>query len=134
MIGNFRWNLATGLVGFLGTLAVSLPRNIIKTALVQSCYSFVFLFIFTFVVRWVLGLALHSGRNPGKEGLGGHDAELMTKGQTIDLATPEDGAVSTQADSGEEDIFAPLNPPKLSTKIDKNPEELVKAIRHMSEE
>lgn len=134
MIGTFRWNLVTGLVGFLGTLAVSLPHNIMKTALVHSCYSFVFLFIFTFILRWALGLVLHSSRKTGAEGPEAREDEFMIKGQTIDLATPEDGNGAGQAASGEDDAFAPLNPPKLSTKIDTNPEELVKAIRHMSEE
>ena len=134
MIGTFRWNLATGIVGFLGTLLISMPHNILKTALTQSCYSFVFLFLFTFVVRWLLGTVLRS--NGVSEEALASAAELNSapKGQTIDLATPDDGSFPGMAPAAEDGGFSPLNPPKLTTKMDHHPEELVKAFRQMTEE
>jgi hypothetical protein len=133
MSGTIRWNLITGLVGFLGTLLVSMPQNIFKTALIQSCYSFAFLFLFTFVVRWVLGLMLAASSSEGPTLPQATEQELA-KGQTIDLATPSEDLLSAADVPAEEELFAPLNPPKLSTKVDQSPEELAQALRHMSEE
>lgn len=143
MIGTYKWNLITGLVGFLGTLAISMPRNIPKTAFIQSGYSFAFLFAFTFIVRWVLGVALHQPQSAG-------DADLVdgesddAKGLHIDLATPEDvpqaaltasqPSADAPAAAEETEGFTPLNPPKLSSKLGQEPEELARALRHMTTE
>lgn len=138
MIGSFRWNLLAGLIGFCGTMLISLPKNVWKTALVQSAYSFLFLFIFLFAVRWVLGFMIQASNAsaPAHAVPGDTKEEAFRKGQSIDLSTPDEGvypqdpAAAPAEDSG----FAPLNPPKLTTKLDANPEDLVKALRHMSEE
>ncbi|WP_438446917.1 hypothetical protein [Gorillibacterium sp. sgz5001074] len=137
MIGSFRWNLFAGAVGFAGTLLASFPRNVWKTALIHSFYSFLFLILFTFVVRWVLALLIASS---GVRSGPGDIQETGTephKGRTIDLSTPDNGEMpGSQTEQGSEDSlsFTPLNPPKLTTKMDQDPEELVKALRRMTEE
>lgn len=137
MIGSFRWNLFAGAVGFLGTLLASLPRNVWSTAFIHSCYSFLFLFIFTFAFRWVLGLLVQSSEmSRVKVEQPGAGAEPH-RGRSIDLSTPEDGGMpGSQSDPAPEESFAftPLNPPKLSTKLDQDPDELAKALRRMTEE
>lgn len=132
MIGTFRWNLVSGMIGFIGTLFVSLPNNIMKTAFIQSCYSFAFLFFFAFVIRWVLGILIHSSGVGPQVPHQQSDQDNLQRGQSIDLATPNEDSLSI--DSVEDSLFAPLNPPKLSTKLDQDPEELVKALRRMTDE
>lgn len=138
MIGTYRWNLITGLIGFLGTLAISMPRNIPKTALVQSGYSFALLFVFTYIIRWVLGMVIHSTAAaeplPEESLEPEQEQELAHKGQSIDLATPDDQAYPDVPQPEEEEAFVPLAPPKLSTKLEQDPERLAKALRQMSEE
>lgn len=137
MIGSFRWNLSAGAIGFLGTLLASFPRNVWKTALLQSTYSFLFLFLFMFLIRWVLGLMVQSSGITRESGDKAHDAADPHRGRTIDLSTPEDGGMpGSPQEQPPEDAgsFTPLNPPKLTTKLDQNPEELVKALRRMTDE
>lgn len=137
MAGNLKWNLITGLIGFGGTLALSMPHNILKTAFIQSLYSFIFLFLITFLARWLLGLVAQSAQTPESA------AEAVTRelereeeirGTRIDLATPEDDSpMLPQAamDTG----FTPLNPPKLSTDMGEHrTEDAVKALRQMTDE
>lgn len=136
MAGNLKWNLVTGLIGFAGTLALSMPHNILKTAFIQSLYSFIFLFLITFLARWLLGLIAQSAHTPHAEAEAiSRELERQeeTKGLKIDLATPDDSAILPQAeaDSG----FMPLNPPKLSTDFgERQTADAVKAIRQMTDE
>ncbi|MNC56894.1 hypothetical protein D3C75_1065180 [compost metagenome] len=135
MAGNFKWNLVTGLIGFAGTLALSMPHNIWKTAFIQSLYSFIFLFLITFLARWLLGLIAQSAQSPDSAAEAVNrelEREEETRGMTIDLATPDDSPMMPQAegDTG----FMPLNPPKLSTDMgEHSTEDVVKAIRQMTD-
>lgn len=137
MAGNLKWNLVTGLIGFGGTLALSMPHNILKTAFIQSLYSFIFLFLITFLARWLLGLIAQSAHTPesAAEAVTRElEREEETRGTRIDLATPDDQAAilpHAEVDTG----FTPLNPPKLSTDLgEQRTEDVVKAIRHMTDE
>lgn len=134
MAGNVKWNLMTGLIGFAGTLALSMPHNLLKTAFIQSLYSFIFLFLITFLARWLLGLVTQSAQTPDSaaEAVSRElEREEEIRGTRIDLATPDDAPVlyQAEADTG----FAPLNPPKLSTDLGERPEDVVKAIRQMTD-
>ncbi|RAV03535.1 hypothetical protein [Paenibacillus sp. YN15] len=135
MAGNVKWNLVTGLIGFAGTLALSMPHNILKTAFIQSLYSFIFLFLITFLARWLLGLVAQSAQTPDSaaEAVSRELArEEDIRGTMIDLATPDDAPVlsQTEADTG----FAPLNPPKLSTDLgERQVADAVKALRQMTD-
>jgi hypothetical protein len=61
-------------------------------------------------------------------------------GNKLDLITPEESDeihLLLRNDKGNEtesSDFVPLNPPKLVSKRVSDPEELVKALRHMSED
>ena len=134
MAGTFRWNIVVGLIGFAVNLMISLPNNVMKTAFIQSGYSFIFLFLFTFLVRWLIGMILHSVEAPQVPDLQDTPSG-PTVGRTIDLATPdEDAGMAAVGDSEQaEEGFAPLRPPKLSTKIEQSPEELAQILRQMTE-
>ncbi|MFM9327089.1 hypothetical protein [Paenibacillus mesotrionivorans] len=136
MAGNMKWNLVTGLIGFAGTLALSMPQNILKTAFIQSLYSFIFLFLITFLARWLLGLIAQSAHTPesAAEAVSRElEREEEVRGTRIDLATPEDDSPvlpQAETDTG----FTPLNPPKLSTDFGEHrTEDAVKALRQMTD-
>lgn len=148
MIGSYRWNLFAGGIGLVGTLLISLPNNIWETALIQSLYSFLSLFLLTFIIRWVFGFLIRTSNSGSfKPGVTFDQETDSPRGQTIDLSTPADGEVilprvdqqqgtgTNPANLDEDSVFTPLNPPKLSTKLEQqDPEELVRALRRMTEE
>lgn len=136
MIGTFRWNLLAGTVGFIGTLLASFHSNVWSTVLIHSIYSFLILFLFTFVVRWVLNVLILSSGTGSRPILESHESDGIRKGQSIDLSTPDDVGLPLNGDSGQGDQmeFTPLNPPKLTTKLDNNPQELANALRRMTDE
>jgi hypothetical protein len=145
MIGTIRINLVVAaLAGFL-TFILSIGNNLFLTTCLKSFYSFAILFALTFGFRWVLGLMTggieHSSGNQLSEPITVND----TIGQTLDLTTPDDEDAVThqmikanrdpnQATHGNVPQFSPLNPPKLVTKNNLDPEQLAGALRRMSED
>lgn len=129
MIGSILWNAVAGLAGAALIFLLSYGHNPLATSGVRALYSFLTLFAVTFAVRWLLATALKNGDGPPEAAPPSPEAAEASedeKGQSIDFTTPDDDYV---------DDFSPLNPPKLKTvKGPQNPEELAKAIRHMSEQ
>lgn len=134
MIGTFRWNLFAGTVGLIGTFLMSISRNVLGTALIQSFYSFIFLFLFTFLIRWILGILVHTSSAQASMPLHKGEQSDSHIGKSIDYSTPDASPLPLAGSEEEDSGFAPLNPPKLTTKVDQDPEELVKALRRMTEE
>lgn len=136
MIGSFRWNLYAGAIGLIGTFLMSFSQNVLSTALLQSFYSFAFLFFFTFLVRWILKILISASGANADRNTSQEERTDAHKGQSVDYSTPADDPLFNRDAPAEDDesAFAPLNPPKLSTKLDQEPEEFVKAIRRMTEE
>jgi hypothetical protein len=134
MMGTISLNLIIGAISFVITFIVSSFTNIWMTTLIRSCYSFIILFLLVFLFRWVLGTfaGLDKTTNVTDE----------NKGTALDLTTPDEDAALNQMlkDSLDpnatetEPGFAPLNPPKLSSKVNMESEELAQALRHISEE
>ncbi|SDC87000.1 hypothetical protein SAMN02799630_01567 [Paenibacillus sp. UNCCL117] len=146
MIGSIKWNFIVGGIAFVATLAMSAGHNIWLTTLVRSFYSFIILFVLVFACRWLLGTfaGLDSAlKSPPEEA-----EEEMAKGTAFDAITPPDqdaelhqmlkNRIDDAAPQAEEALFAPLNPPKLSTKISGAPDEssweMAQALRRMTEE
>ncbi|MBA2937813.1 hypothetical protein HZF08_05805 [Paenibacillus sp. CGMCC 1.16610] len=143
MIGTIRLNfIVAGLAGLL-TFCLSIGNNLLLTSCLKTVYSFLILFILTFGFRWVLGLML------GAEHAAGHaqHANMTTDssvGQTLDLTTPEEDEETREllkanmgnkhSPSSADMQFSPLNPPKLVTKNNLDPEQLAGALRRMSED
>jgi energy-coupling factor transporter transmembrane protein EcfT len=137
MMGTIRLNFIIAAISFIVTFIVSSLTNIWLTTLIRSCYSFIILFIVVFLLRWVLGTFA------GFNNIAVNDNELdENKGTALDVTTPDEDAAlnqmlkdaldpnSPEAEPG----FTPLNPPKLSSKVNLEPDELAQALRHMSEE
>ncbi|SFL45816.1 hypothetical protein SAMN03159341_106160 [Paenibacillus sp. 1_12] len=137
MIGTIRWNLLLGAISFVVTLSTSLINNIWSTALIRSCYSFVLLFLLVFLVRWILGsfAGIHKITEID-------EAADDNKGTALDMTTPDEDESLNQLlkDSRDshshegENGFAPLNPPKLSRKVNMETGDMVQALRQMSDE
>ncbi|WP_426447058.1 hypothetical protein ACP26L_24050 [Paenibacillus sp. S-38] len=143
MIGSLRWNLYTGVAAFIITFVLSIPNNIWLTTFVRSCYSFIILFLLVFACRWLLGTFAGLNGLPAAQPSVMADAapEEPSKGQAFDAMTPDEDQELHQmlkgtmnASAPPEQGFAPLKPPKLSTKVQPTPEELAQAVRQMSEE
>jgi energy-coupling factor transporter transmembrane protein EcfT len=141
MIGTIRWNAILGSIGFLLTFAISIPNNILLTTLLRSCYSALILFVFVFAFRWLLGTVVELKMVDNKLDHQISDSkEELHKGNMLDYTTPDEvGSQSHDAVKNDnvilsEQTFAPLNPPKLISKNNPEPQELVKAIRQLSED
>jgi hypothetical protein len=139
LFGSLRINLWSGAVGFVLTFLLSLNSNLLTTSLIRGLIASAVWFLLAFAVRFVLGFLTqpehpasaysqaNSGAVPG-DGLGSHlDLTTPDESQDLnDLLKPQpDSDPSKAAD------FKPLNPPKLVTS--KEPEELAKAVRHLTD-
>jgi hypothetical protein len=128
MIGTIRWNLALGCFGFILNYMLSFSSNVFSTAFTRSLISGVILFLLAFLFRWFLGTIFDPA--PAEPNVG----------NKFDFITPDESAEihhlirSDIEAEKEESVFAPLNPPKLVSKQNLDPEEMVKALRHMSED
>lgn len=132
MKGNLLFNLVFGAVGFVLTLLISLGNNLFMTSLIRGLISFVIWFLLAFLLRWVWGVV----SVPEAE----HEAAAaeQERGTRFDMTTPDESdelndLLTPRPASDQEDGkgFTPLNPPKLVSA--KDPEELAKAVRHLSE-
>ncbi|MEC0231543.1 hypothetical protein [Paenibacillus alba] len=143
MIGTMRINLIVATVAGIFTFALSIGNNLLLSTCLKSVYSFLILFVLSFGFRWVLGLMI--GAEHAAVGTAQSlPAEDSPVGQSLDLTTPDlddetrqmmkanlgDNNVSTGTDMQ----FSPLNPPKLVTKNNLDPEQLAGALRRMSED
>ncbi|WP_282941843.1 hypothetical protein [Paenibacillus sp. RC67] len=141
MIGTIRWNFIIGLISLVITFISSISTNIWMTSLLRSIYSFFIVFILVFLFRWVLGTI--GGLNQLNTDSKKTSVDDESKGTAFDAQTPDDDASIHQMlkdtldpkapamDSG----FAPLNPPKLSSKTNSmEPGEMAQAVRRMTEE
>lgn len=140
MPGKLRYYLLSGLIGFLITFAVSAGNNLFMTSFIRGLISFAVWFLLAFAASWMLGFLKEMPGDyvPGQEA--GPAAE-EGKGGNLDLLTPDESEQLNDllkpapSVSEVEMQFAPLNPPKLvKTPDDKDPEELVKVVRHLTEE
>lgn len=137
MIGSWRLNVGFGGFGALLTFMFSLSSNPLGTTFMRSLYAFLVFAALAFVVRLVLGQLL----NPVKksEELEPSDNE---RGAVLDVTTPDEGDSLSEmmkeqwADGKGETIkgFQPLQPKRLVSLDNPNPEEVVQAIRRLTDE
>lgn len=143
MIGNIRINVIVASLAGLFTFALSIGNNLLMTTCLRSVYSFLILFVLTFGFRWVLGLMIGAEYAAGGSSRVNASSESSV-GQALDMTTPDEDEETRQlmkANLGnnnnspsKEMEFSPLNPPKLVTKNNLDPEQLAGALRRMSED
>lgn len=132
MIGTILWNVVGGGIAFAGTFLLSIQSNLLTTSLLRGFYSFIIMFVLIFVVRFVIGLLLMPPQNSKElttEEEASYQDEQSHLGQKFDLVTPDEEMNTSQA---LESNFAPLNPPKLETKIEPDPMRVAQAVRHLA--
>jgi hypothetical protein len=128
MIGSIRWNLVLGIFGFILSFILSSSTNIFTSALKHGLYSGIILFLVAFIFRWFFGTLILA--NPVETHIG-NKLDLITPDESDEihqLLRKENEKETEQTD------FIPLNPPKLVSKRVLDPEEMVKALRQMSED
>jgi hypothetical protein len=138
MIGSWRLNVAFGGFGGILTFLISLSNNPLSTTLMRSLYAFLVFTAIAFVVRFVLSQLLSPVRRTETI-----ESSLDNeRGATLDLMTPDDGESLSEmmkeqwADGKGEPIkgFQPLQPKRLVSLDNPNPEEVVQAIRRLTDE
>lgn len=136
MKGNLRFNLVFGVIGLVLTLLFSLMNNnLFMTSLIRAVVSFAAWFALAFVLRWAWTIASAPQAESEFNDWKAEDAQTGTR---LDLTTPDESdelneLLKPKTDPPQEGDagFTPLNPPKLVSK--KDPEELAKAVRHLTE-
>ncbi|MCS7461871.1 hypothetical protein N0M98_17175 [Paenibacillus doosanensis] len=142
MIGTIRWNFIIGLISLVITFGCSIVHNIWLTSFIRSVYSFIIVFAIVFLFRWVLGTVAGFNQLASAESAP-HASEEEGKGTALDLTTPDEeaslhqmlkGSPESNASAGDSS-FEPLNPPKLSSRMNNaEPGEMAQAVRRMTEE
>ncbi|MBW7473274.1 hypothetical protein K0T92_00790 [Paenibacillus oenotherae] len=140
MIGTWRWNVAFGICGSVLTLLFSLGSNGLAVTSMRCLYAFIAFFVLMYLFRAVIALILQPGAVPLAEESQSQDE---ARGIQVDMSTPDesdelndllkqqmDGNV--QLEPGAQSNFQPLTPPKLVSTPNKEPEELAKAVRHLT--
>jgi hypothetical protein len=145
MIGNIRWNIGLGIIGFITTFALSVTMNLFTTTILRSIYGFIAFFLLTFLVRWLLAVVagLDSSQGEGAGVAPKSDASDKAKGHHVDMMTPNEEQslqemlrqnIDPGSQAAGEASFTPLNPPKLVSSIrEENPEDLANAVRRLTE-
>lgn len=135
MKGNLRFNLVFGVIGFVLTLVFSLTNNLFMTSVIRGLVSFVIWFVLAFLLRWAWGVLSSPPSEIAPMSVSEEDKHT---GGRLDLTTPDESDELNELLKQKPDLssergagFTPLNPPKLVST--KDPEELAKAVRHLTE-
>jgi hypothetical protein len=136
MIGS--WRLCVGFGGFGAILVFlfSLSNNPLGTTFQRSLYALLVFTGIAFAVSVILGVLL----NPRAKS--GNDLTEEERGSVLDIVTPDEGQSLSDmmkeqwADGKGEAVkgFQPLQPKRLVSLDNPNPEEVVQAIRRLTDE
>ena len=153
MYGNWRYNASIGLAGAILVFLIGLANNPILLSLLRSFYGFLAFFIVAYFIRFILGTFIFPKTAKPEAEKEAHD---KTSGQNIDYVAQRDdenlndllkeqlnknvSAVNKTNNEGEtegkveEEVFKPLKPTQLFSSKSVEPEEMSKAIRHLTGE
>ncbi|WP_256761348.1 hypothetical protein [Cohnella sp. WQ 127256] len=137
MMGSWRLNVGFGGFGAILTFLFSLSNNPLGTTFMRSLYAFIVFAAIAFVVSLVLGQLM----NPNKK-VEEIETPDQDRGTVLDVMTPDEGDSLSEmmkeqwADGKGETIkgFQPLQPQRLVSLDNPNPEEVVQAIRRLTDE
>lgn len=150
MIGNIKINLWFGVIGFIITFLVSFGNNVWTTSFVRSCLGFVIWFVLAFLLRFMLGILASPADAASKTPITVRDPneteipeqlrqEDQQRGNNFDMTSPDqdselnDLLTPKPEKDGGSTGFAPLDPPKLVSTKQQDPEEMAKAVRHLTQ-
>ncbi len=148
MVGSWRWNAVFGLLGVILTIMFSFQSNLPEIVAIRSGYAFISFFVVAYGVRAIFTQIFKPPALTTAE----EQAEASHSG-TVDLVTPDEtdelnemlkpqspGSSESKTEEtnhsaiSERAEFKPLNPPQFATSKNSEPEELAKAIRHLTGE
>ncbi|QJD83355.1 hypothetical protein [Cohnella herbarum] len=137
MTGSWRYYVGFGAFGAVLTILFSLSNNPLGTTFLRSLYAFL---VFT-ALAFAVGFVLRQLLNPGKK-IESMNATESDRGAVLDIVTPDEGDSLSEmmkeqwADGKGEPIkgFQPLQPTRLVSLDKPNPEEVVQAIRRLTDE
>lgn len=134
MKGKLRFILIAGIVGFVFTFVLSIRNNLWMTSMYRALLAFVIWALLAFLLNWVIATMIGS-RDAGSDDIERQQSD--NRGNMLDLSTPDEDRelmdlIQSESSRKESGDFVPLNPPKLVST--KDPEELAKAVRHLTEE
>ncbi|MFC4307398.1 hypothetical protein [Cohnella boryungensis] len=137
MTASWRFKVGFGGFGAVLTLLFSLSNNPLGTTLLRSLYAFLAFTALAFVVSFLLSQLLRPGSAAANL-----DVAEPERGAVLDLTTPEEDEALTEmmkdqwADGKGEPVkgFQPLQPTRLVSLDNPNPEEVVQAIRRLTDE
>ena len=114
------------------TFIFSIRNNLWMTSMYRALIACAIWFLLAFLLNWMF--AAITGREQPKRGR--RLAAEQDRGTVLDLSTPDEDRelmdlIHAESSSKENGDFVPLNPPKLVST--KDPEELAKAVRHLTE-
>jgi hypothetical protein len=141
MIGTWRWNVTLSLCGVVLTLLFSIGSNGLEVTALRCLYAFIAFFALAYLFRALLAVILQPSSPILAEIAAAEASE--SKGNSVDFSTPDETnelneLLKSQLDgssiavNAEPLLFQPLSPPKLISTQNKEPEELAKAIRHLT--
>ncbi|MBB6732875.1 hypothetical protein [Cohnella zeiphila] len=135
MKGSWRLTVWFGVFGAALTFLFSISHNKIGTTLLRSVYAFLAFAALALIVRLVLGILLRPAPTPAVT------SASEDRGQTLDMVTPDDDGLAELmkeqwADGKDKPIagFQPLNPAKLVSLDQPKTEDMVQAVRRMTNE
>ncbi|MCA0754059.1 hypothetical protein KP806_03310 [Paenibacillus sp. N4] len=145
MLGTWRWNVIMGMTGSVLTIVFSIGNNPVSVMLIRSVYAFIAFFVLAYVLRIALAFILQppalATEQPEPAEDKGTQLDLQTPDETDDLnqllkSAMQDGAAAPFAGKSAKEApqFRPLEPPQLLSAKNTQPEELAKAIRHLTGE
>lgn len=132
-MGKLRFYLMTGIAGFVFTFIFSIRNNLWMTSMYRALLACAIWFLLAFLLNWVF--AAITGPRAAVQGDVDTQQE-QDRGTVLDLSTPDEDRelmdlIHSESSNKENGDFVPLNPPKLVST--KEPEELAKAVRHLTE-
>jgi hypothetical protein len=139
MMRKLGFNLLIGALGFVITFLTSSINNLYMTSLIRSFIAFVIWFLLSLVFKWIMGImTTRPDDGTWEEGEIKSDTVMDQRGVRFDLTLPDDSEElndllkpKPESSIGGDHGFTPLNPPKLVSAQD--PEQLAKAVRHLTE-
>ncbi|RJE86776.1 hypothetical protein D3P07_16430 [Paenibacillus sp. 1011MAR3C5] len=150
MQGTWRWNVVFGLTGVVLTVLFSIGNNPLSVIMLRSLYAFIAFFALAYPARFLMAFIL---KPPAM--IGDSQDSDETKGSSLDMTTPDEGEdlnellkaqmqgsnsaeVQEQKGVGNHEAapdFRPLTPPQFVSATNKQqPEDLAKALRHLTGE
>jgi len=142
MKSSWRFPIGFGASGALLTFLISLSNNTLGTTLLRSFYAFLAFAALAFAASFVLGQLLAPGKPAASDG-----EDSPNRGGVLDLTTPDEGdalsemmkeqwAEGKTAATKDEAVqsFQPLQPKRVVSLDNPNPEEVAQAIRRLTDE